>query len=607
VYQRNGEVERVVSTYPHSVGLHAIAGAVRIAHVNGSRRQTLLWAAGVGGVYAVAVALNTREGRVAVSRWLHDSRGWADTLTVERLARSGHEIVNSAQRDVIAAVAVLERIDPAAAAGAREAFDAARERAKRALDAWQAGSSDELWEAADHGFLGGAPVFASPRSDVALRRFATYANTPRWLPRWARRRVVPALRLIDVVRLVHTPTIERQALISTLWVRAAVVSLAPLAAGLSLTGLVPLRTDDALQALAFGAAAGASVGSALFATRIADYTIGQPTRWRLYAAEQVIAVLAVVAAPCWPTAVYAAGAVNWLERPDWTLRKLLIWMAVTYVPFAAAGVADGAPVGLVAGEAALGVVVTAIMAGSYGLLGPLTLFVAAQASWESLTWRARAFRMVRRDQRDMLALIDRIRGDLLQHQSDDADAFRAAEHLKATRDQVRRRTARSLWRPRRLDRLVSHAITRYVPPDNAKVPEGETPPRLVASRVIEQPTGAASRVVASSGDARRLEKLIGAIVQEAVDKGATGRLVTYARDVEDRGVQLEIANVKPSDATTGFSTGDRWLQRHRIGIVDVEVTSRGVLTTDHPDLVGEVFSVTVQLGPGVFEDGSRTS
>jgi hypothetical protein len=554
----------------------------------------------------VAVAANAREGRAAVSRWLRDSRSWTDTLTVERLARSGHEIVNSAQRDLLAAVAVLQGLDPNAASKARDSFDAARKRAKTALDAWQDGSSPQLWEAADHGFLGGATIVAPPRSVVALRRFATYANTPDWLPRWARRRLVPALRLIDVVRLVHTPTIERRALISTLWVRAAVVCLAPLAAGLSISGLVPLRTDSVLQLLAFGAPAGASVATAVFATRIADYTIGQPTRWRLYAVEQAVAILAVVAAPCWPTAVYAAGAVNWLERPNWTLRKLLIWMAVTYVPFLAAGVADGAPAGLIVGEAALAIAVTAIMAGSYGLLGPLTLFVAAQASWESMTWRLHAYRLVRRDRRDMLALIDETRADLLRHRSDDRAAA-AAEHLRATRDQVRRRTARSLWRPRRLDRLVSHAITRYVPPDNAKVPQGEAPPRLVASRVIEQPADAARRVVASSGDARRLEKLIGAIVQEAVDKGAAGRLVTYARALDDRGVQLEFANVRPSDAPTGFSTGDRWLDRHRIGIVDVTVTSRGVRTTDHPDLVGEVFSVVLRLGPGVFEDGTRPS
>src|SRR5262249_18448468 len=155
----------------------------------------------------------------------------------------------------------------------------------------------------------------------------------------------------DIVRLLHTPDIEYRSLIASLWLRAALVLIAPLAAGGSLTGFVPFAGGSSpLADAVYVAAAAFAVATAVLSRRVADYTIRPPMRRNLVVAEQSLATAAVVAFPCWPVAIFAAGAVNWIERPDWTLRKLLIWMALTYVPMATSAAVMGADAGDIAIE-----------------------------------------------------------------------------------------------------------------------------------------------------------------------------------------------------------------------------------------------------------------
>jgi hypothetical protein len=562
------------------------------------------WASAVGAVYVVSVASSATAMRETYAAWQEQSQAWSQRLQDGEVGQALHDMTGGARQDAARAVEVLERHDAPAGRDARDRLDVMHERVKRQLQPFTTPQGDSVWQAHIEGYLGGRRFIELPGSPKLVRYFAVYENTPAWLPRAVRRRAVPVLRLIDVVRLLHNEDVERRALIATLWVRVAVVAVAPLTASASLTGLVPLRAgSSSVVTVVYAAAVAAAMLAALRGPRIATYTMHQPTRWRLYSGEQALAIAAVVVAPCWAVAVYGAGAVNWLQRPDWTLRKLFGWMAITYVPFAASAIAQGADAERVAAEAAIAIAVTAIIAGSYGLMAPVTAATLVRALVDSVAWRVRVWGVLRGERRELRDIISDVESGLLAHAAHSAEAADAAERARAAREQLAGPRVSLARRPRRLDRLLEATLARAVVPDHAELPEGVPEPQLLSAPVVFQPVPLAQLTVESGGNARRLDRLVTRIVGEAVDKGATGLIRTYVRRAPDGAVDIEIANAVPERPLSGFGTGAQWLERDCLAIPGAEIVTRGRWTSDHPDATGDVYCVVVRLGPTIFERG----
>lgn len=560
------------------------------------------WASGVGAVYVVSVASSATAMRKTYAAWQEQSQAWSQRLQDGEVGQGLHDMTGGARQAAVRAVEVLERYDAQAGRDARERLDVMHERVALRLQPFQIRQDPSVWQAHIEGYLGGRRLIELPGSPRLVRYFAVYENTPAWLPRAVRRRAVPALRLIDVVRLLHNEDVERRALIATLWVRVAVVAVAPLTASASLTGLVPLRPGTSpVVTVVYTAAVAASILAALRGPRIATYTMHRQTRWWLYTAEQSLAIAAAVAAPCWAAAVYGAGAVNWLQRPDWRLRKLFGWMAITYVPFAASAIAQGADAELVAAEAAIAVAVTAIMAGSYGLMAPVTAATLVRALVDSVMWRVRVWGVLRGERRELRTIISDVESELRTRAAHSAEAADAAERARAARELLAGPRVSLGRRPRRLDRLLAATLARAVVPDDAELPDGAPEPQLVSAPVVFQPVPLSHLTVESGGNARRLDRLVTRIVGEAVDKGATGLIRTYVRGAPDGAVDIEIANAVPERPLSGFGTGAQWLERDRLAIPGAEIITRGRWTSDHPEATGDVYCVVVRLGSTIFE------
>lgn len=559
------------------------------------------WASGLCAVYVASVAASARAMRATYKAWQAQSREWARLLEESEVGQELHDMASGVRPALDYAVAVLERYDPEAAEEARLRRDRVREQTAERLERWKT-QDPSIWEAFHEGYLGGQRVWRLPGSQALVRYFAVYENTPAWLPSAIRRRAVPVLRAVDVVRLLHNDEIERRALIATLWVRAAVVGIAPLTASASLTGLVALRDGASPAAtIVWIAAVAVATLMALLAPRIVTYTMHQDTRWWLYAAEQSLTIAAVVAAPCWAIAIYGAGAVNWLQRPDWRLRKLFAWMAITYVPFVSAALSMGAEPGEIASEAALAIAGTAIMAGSYGLMAPVTATTLVRALVDSIAWRIRVWRAMRSERRELRSVIVTVEKALAAHAAGGAEAADAAARARAARALLVSRRVTLRRRPRRLDRLLATAIADVVVPEAAELPAGIPEPQLRAAELVFRPPSLARLVFESGRNARRLDVLVKRIVQEAVDKGVQGQVHTYVRRAGDGRVDIEIANAVPARVFGGFGTGQQWLERARLAIPDAQIIARGERKSDHPELVGDVYSVVVRLGPTIFE------
>jgi hypothetical protein len=560
------------------------------------------WVVGLAAFYVASIAPSAGAMRATYAAWDARSREWSRLLEEGEVGRGLHDMAGSARPAARHAIDVLERCDARAGAEARDRLDAVYKRTDRRMERWRKPPEEWVWPAVTEGYLGGQRFVRLPGSRVLVRYFAIYENTPGWLPRAVRRRAVPILRLVDVVRLLHNDDIERRSLIATLWVRAAVLATAPLTASASPTGLVPLRDGSAVAANAvYAAAVVAAVAMALLGPRIARYTMHRDTRWWLYACEQALTIAAVVAAPCWAVAIYGSGAVNWLQRPHWRLRRLFAWMAATYIPFAVAAAAAGAAGWAIGAEAAIAIAATAIMAGSYGLMAPVTAVTLLRALVDSVAWRVRVWRVIRVERRELRAVIAAVETQLRAYGAGSAEAAGAAAQARAAGELLAARGATLRRRPRNLARLLEAAIGRVVVPDHVALADGMPEPRLRSAGVVFRPGALASLTVAGGRNARRIEALVVRIVQEAVDKGAEGLVHTYVRDAGDGAIEIEICNDVPEQPLAGFGTGAQWLERARVGIPDARAVTRGRWTSDHHTLVGDVYSVVVRLGPLVFE------
>ena len=389
----------------------------------------------------LATALLWRQARAADRRLQLEVGAWREALVNDRSAQLSHDLAHWPRRALRESTTLLRRSGRSAEASLVER---AAERCASAAGAVLGAPSTRDFGDLTGGRVGvvGGAVLASPsRSGGPLRHLSRADNLPESLgPRWAERLAV-VLRPVDLVRLLHTPQIERRALIASLWLRAAFVLVAPLTAPLSLTGAVPLQPGAGTPATTiYWVVAAEAVLTALLAPRVAAYVIRQPVRWPLLLFEQGLAVALLAGSPCWACFVYAAGPVIWFEKVEWEAWKVLAWGALNVGVLAA--FAGAAPAAIV-GEAAIGLLVVAAVADSYGLMLPAVVATLLHGRRETRMAKKSIASRARSSQATIREAIDETKTMLVAVAAEDGeidrteltelvgDLTRAEEHLDA--------------------------------------------------------------------------------------------------------------------------------------------------------------------------------
>ncbi len=478
---------------------------------------------------------------------------WKEALVNDRSAQLSHDLVHWPRRIMRDAALFLRTAgytrEATRVERAGERCQAAGRRGGRRTGDFGDPSGGRL------GLIGGAALTTPTRSDRPLRHFSVAANLPRWLgPAWAER-LSRLMRPIDLVRLLHTPQIERRTLVGTLWLRAAIVLAAPLSGAVSPSGDVPLGSGSTAPAEAlYWLVACEAVATAILAPRIADFVIGRPVRWPLLLAEQALALALIGAFPCWACCAYAAGPIVWFEKREWSLWKIPVWAVLNLG--AVLAFASQSPVA----EAAIAAVVVALIADSYGLMLPAVLATLLRGWHAERTARKLIVARAARSRETVRGAIAETRVVLERAGEDDGapdggEIETLLDGLAQAEEQLERTAASDLGRPpHTLADICAQAVA------GAGVsPAGWDPGAALHATQIEcRPEDLGRLEVTSPGARRALERLVKRVVFEAVAHGL-GLLSTRIEAAGDR-VVVAIANEVHPDRIDGAGAGYRWTE-----------------------------------------------
>jgi hypothetical protein len=547
---------------------------------------------------------------VATSRRLAaESRSWADALVVDETADIAHLSVSGPLRAIASARAAALELGAPALHGALEVEEQhCRRVAHGRLQAW-----DELADVDDdrraNGFLGGAPGFVMPRSQTPLRRFAAIESMPRFLSLRTRERVARWLRPIDIVRLLHTPKIERSGLVATLWLRAAIVIAAPIGGSVSVTGVVPLRGGASTIANAvFYLAAALALAVAITAPAVVARVMksdASVTRRCLFVVEEIAGLALVATSPCWMAAAFLVGPINWLQRPNWQLAKLLGWGAVTFgVLVVAAAVGGHATIGQGALEALIAATAMTVIGCSYGLMLPAVASTLLTIAILDRRREHRAHADIARGRSQIIAALKASESALrsgmggLGEAIASRDARRHAEDaltgLARERQQLEDGSTDVRAPTRTLVELCAQALTAVVPPVGV-----DEEAHLHSATIECLPPDIGRLIVARRHDAKALAALIRHLAYEAASRG-DGLLYSRLRVEADGRIAMTLANEIASTASTGLGTGERWIDRKISALSGAELMQRDAVDGFEFGTQARVYTVTVALDRDIF-------
>ena len=461
---------------------------------------------------------------------------------------AGLDLTAEEQATVVRARTLVERI-AVAIRDSRAARDAVRVKRRRR-------SVLHLHQLADPG--------DDPRTGGPMIRYANPDNLPGWLPDVAEGPLLRTGAVLDDVRRLHSSQIEGAVLLFTLWMRLLLVAFAPLL-GAATAGSVPLRGDIELRDLPYVAALACCVVTALLAPWLAravmrDNATGARVRRALLLVEVPVAVAAILAWPCWPVAVFAAGWTNWWQRPVFNWVKLAAWIAAVSGCLLAGAALAGELSAAVALEVALTLGIVGVIGGSYGAMLPVSASVLARVLVGGLVHPRRARHEA--DEQLSRAVADLREAARLTERHDSADdAARLreiAEELAATPHDDER-WARGV--PRDFPRLLELGLTRRAP--RSESPEaalradaarqaGSPPPLTADDTSFTDDLGRSVRLQRRR-HARVLVRVLDVIAREAATHGSGP--MTVICGVEGDVVRLRFANARrdpPAPAGTGL-------------------------------------------------------
>lgn len=281
---------------------------------------------------------------------------------------------------------------------------------------------------------------AQPPSEGPMTLYSDPLSLPDWVPGWLEEPTTWIGAQLDEVRRLHSAEIEYTVLLFTMWARLLLVGLAPRLGDLSF-GRVPLQNGFALADVPWLIALVICLPTALLAPPLAAQVMdsgpgsARLRRW-LMTIETPVALVAIVATPCWPVAVFAAGWTNWWQRQrplyaparfHWG--KLAAWIAATcsalVLGLALHHQLDGAS----ALECAIAMAAVLIIGASYGAMPFLSFSVLVRAVATSLHVNRAAGRQADQEIAQAVDVLRRAADITLRGTPSDALAAQDAERL----------------------------------------------------------------------------------------------------------------------------------------------------------------------------------
>jgi hypothetical protein len=516
---------------------------------------------------------------------------WHEALVGVRQSRFAHDLVSEIRRPM------KEAADWLLSVSARELADGVRGRLKQCEElsskfSPESGSAESRWpDAGSAGFLGGYAAHAPSRSGNPLRLFSANVNPVGWLPRSFSEELARALRPIDVVRLLHTPELERRSIITMLRLRLLFLCVAPLLGSLT-WGLAPLsETSSTTTDFIFLLVLGESLITALLAAPIASWVMGKSVRWPFFLLEQTLTMALLWAFPSWVCFAYAAGPVVWLEKRDWRLDKLLIWLVITLAAMVCSLWSEP-PLSVMA-TLLLSVLVLGLIADSYGLMLP----AVASTAWSG--WRGS--REVRQEAGDGELRLRAAMADGLAYarfaveQAATGDSLSQAELLRSiARAEARIATGGGKQgRGKSLEIVCSEAISLAgIPPA-----EWNSGADVQATQIQADPKELGALKLSSRHRARKIRQLLAGFAREAVAHGQGLLETRIGQDGAE--VTVRLANEIHPEQLSGRSTGTRRLKNQASSIEGVSVNIDGAAEFDGMPM----WVVTVRLSPDCFRLG----
>jgi hypothetical protein len=395
--------------------------------------------------------------------------------------------------------------------------------------------------------------------------------------------------VITDVRGLHSAEIEWSVLVFTLWARLLLVMLAPLLASVSF-GDAPLENGWSLDDLPWLLAAVWSLATALLAPWIATTAMrgdrrGATLRGLLVTVEAPLAVVTILATPCWPVATFAAGWTNWWQRPSFNVPRLVTWAAIVVTALATGMAFHGLPVPAIAAETGTALVVMGAIGGSYGAMFPLTIGVVVRNVVGGLISRRQARRTAGRQLGDAVSEL-LIAAEVIERKAPVADIIAECDavSLRDIADELAqgsdRRDRRTMQAPLGLEALLDAALERCCPMTGtpaagrlmAQAKLTGSPAPLTALPSSFYGATLYRRRFRRRGQAHALSDLIGEIVREARRYG-TGPLLTRCHEQDGR-IVIRLANVvlpqpPPSGRGTGLARLERLAARIPGGSLDI--------------------------------------
>jgi hypothetical protein len=317
-------------------------------------------------------------------------------------------------------------------------------------------------------------AFKFHEEGASLLRYGDPERAPARLRPAARDMYLRLGRTLDDVRLLHDLRIEYAVMLFTLWGRSLLLLAAP-ALGSVTFSEVPLSSETSVAANALWAISAAyAVWLAVQAPELTKLVLSRTLeatrlRTRLTVVEAPLAVLLVVAFPCWPVAAFAAGWTNWWQRnsqpPDakaefsWPRLAAFLGVMVSAQAFGLAlhhGSAANGLVELLASLAAIGVV-----GGSYGAMFPLSGAVLVQTIASAIAGPRRARRVLSQQLERAIDELHAAAEEIEAGGSPDAPALvRAADDLRIRASAADHAAGRT---PRDLADLIDIALDDVAP------------------------------------------------------------------------------------------------------------------------------------------------
>ena len=436
------------------------------------------------------------------------------------------------------------------------------------------------------GFLARYVSIAPSRSSNRLRIFGTKLGVH--LPfGTSGRGVTKALFVpVNLVRLLHTPDIERRAIVAMLWMRAIFLVGAPLTAAISY-GHVPLSAGSSVGSnWLYLTACTVAVITAILAPKLATFVMGTSVRWPLFVFEQVLFMALLLEFPCWACFAFGAGPIVWLEKKDWSLGKLLAWSVASVGLLLFALERQSLTDGLV--EVTISVVVVGLIADSYGLMAPAVVTTLISAMRRNFALKREIVSRDVRTRAIYLRSLSVARNAVLRSvpggdaKSVIADLARVEAQVKVAGEKESSGTA--------LVDICSTAIRRAgVPPA-----DWNSDATLQATQVQAEPGELALLRPKGRKVGRDMEKLFVAVVLEAVAHGS-GLLMTRITACGES-VEISLANEIHPEHQPGSNMGVARFRKLSRVLPDCDVAVDGAVAQEGLPM----WQVRVRLGSACF-------